>query len=128
MHAMLDHCNDFSVQIKELEPVSMLDLPQGSVNLVKKSKANYATEDIIIATGAHHRELAVPGENQFKGRGVSYCTVFDEPLFKGKKVVIVGGGNTSVISALFLRNNASDVTLVHRRAQLKADEALCRAL
>lgn len=79
------------------------------------------TKTILIATGASHNKLNVPGEDKFTGRGVSWCATCDGPLYKNKRVAVIGGGNSAVIEALFLSNIASEVLLIHRRDKLRAD-------
>lgn len=79
------------------------------------------TKTILIATGAHHNKLNIPGEDKFVGKGVSWCATCDGPLYKNKRVAVIGGGNTAVIEALFLSNIASEVLLIHRRDKLRAD-------
>lgn len=76
---------------------------------------------VLIATGCSPRRLGIPGEREYYARGVSYCATCDGPLFAEQPVLIVGGGNTAVDEALFLANLASEVTVVHRRDQLRAD-------
>ncbi len=80
-----------------------------------------SSKTIILATGERHRKLNVPGEREFLGKGVSYCAVCDAPLFKGKKVAIVGGGNVAFSDAQVLAKHASEVYLVHRRNWFRAD-------
>ena len=75
---------------------------------------------VIIAVGSEKRKLGIPGENKFIGRGVSYCATCDGPLFKGKIVAVVGGGNSALISALYLAKICSRVILIHRRDQFRA--------
>ncbi len=84
----------------------------------------YLARGIILATGARYRKLGVPGEEKLSGRGVSYCATCDGYLYKGQKVVVVGGGNTALTDALYVRNLGAEVTLVHRRDQFKAENYL----
>jgi len=124
---MLAHCKKFNVEIHEMERVTGLNL-KGERKTVKTDKAVYETKTVIIASGTHYRELGVPGEKEFYGRGVSYCGVCDGPLFKGKRVLVVGGGNTAAITALYIAGLASQVKLSHRRDMLRAEESLVKAL
>lgn len=84
----------------------------------------YAARAVIIATGTHERRLGVPGENEFIGRGVSYCATCDGPLYRDKKVIVVGAGNTAAEEALYLTRFAASVTLIHRRDALRATKIL----
>ncbi len=122
-----EHCKASGAQINELEKVLELDF-KGRKKRVKTSKATYSASAIIIATGCHHRELGVPGEKELLGRGVSYCAVCDGAFFKGKRVLVVGGGNAAAASALYLSNLASNVKIVHRREQMRAESSLVRRL
>ncbi|MDD5154982.1 MAG: thioredoxin-disulfide reductase [Candidatus Omnitrophica bacterium] len=85
---------------------------------------SYTASSIIIASGASPRKLNVKGEDKFIGRGVSYCGTCDGPLFKGKEVVVIGGGNTAIEEALFLTNYAAKVSIIHRRQQFRAAKIL----
>ncbi|MEM2987885.1 MAG: thioredoxin-disulfide reductase [Candidatus Bathyarchaeia archaeon] len=124
---MVMHCKKFGAQINEFETVTQLEL-MAENKIVKTSKASYSASAVIIATGTHYRELNVKGEREFFGRGVSFCVVCDGAFFKDKRVLVVGGGNSAAVSALFLSNLASNVKLVHRRSQLRAEEALVKEL
>ncbi|MBO8173278.1 MAG: thioredoxin-disulfide reductase [Bacillaceae bacterium] len=84
----------------------------------------YKAKAVIVATGAEHRELGVPGEKEFSGRGVSYCAVCDGAFFRDKELVVVGGGDSAVEEAVFLTRFASKVTIVHRRDEFRAQKIL----
>jgi len=79
---------------------------------------------VIVATGTENRKLNIPGEAEFRGRGVSYCATCDGAFYKNKNVVVVGGGNSAIEEALYLTRFAAKVSLVHRRDQLRADKVL----
>ena len=79
---------------------------------------------VIVATGSEHKKLGVKGEEEYRGKGVSYCATCDGPFFKGKKVVVVGGGDTALSDALYLSAIAKEVVIVHRRSSLRAVKIL----
>jgi thioredoxin reductase (NADPH) len=124
---MISHCRKTGVSIREFENVLSLDL-KGEKKIVKTNKATYEAKAVIVTSGSHYRELGVPGEKEFRGRGVSYCGICDGPLFKGKRVLVVGGGNSAVITALYVADLASEVKIAHRRETFRAEEALVKAL
>ena len=84
----------------------------------------YKTRAIIIATGAEHRKLGVAGENEYNGRGVSYCAVCDGAFFRNKELIVIGGGDSAVEEGTYLTQFASKVTIVHRRGELRAQKIL----
>ena len=96
---------------------------------VKTNRANYEAKAVLLTTGAESKKLGIPGEKEFQGRGISYCAACDGYFFKdGKKVIVVGGGNTAASEALYLKNIGVDVTLVHRRDTLRAEMFLQQGL
>jgi thioredoxin reductase (NADPH) len=123
---MVVHCRSAGAVIHEFESVTALEF--GDKKTVKTNKAAYEAKAVIIASGAHYREIGVPGEKEFLGRGVSYCGICDGPLFKSKRLLVVGGGNSAVITALYLSDLASEVKIAHRRDAFRAEEALVKAL
>jgi thioredoxin reductase (NADPH) len=104
--------------------VNALDLSHRPFRVSCDSGEVYLAETIILATGAQARWLSIPSEETYKGFGVSACATCDGFFYRGKRVVVVGGGNTAVEEALFLTNFASHVTLVHRRDALRAERIL----
>jgi len=124
---MVAHCRSIGVAIHEFEKVLNLDL-KDEKKFVKTNRVAYEAKAIIIASGSHYREIGVPGEKEFRGRGVSYCGICDGPLFKDKRVLVVGGGNSAVITALYIAELASEVKIAHRRDAFRAEEALVKAL
>jgi thioredoxin reductase (NADPH) len=120
---MVSHALQY-VQIFPGEGV--LDIQYGSPIVVQTSRRKFLTKTVLLATGANHRPLNVPGESRLAGRGVSYCSTCDGPLFKGKDVVMVGGGNSAVTEALHLFHMGVKVTLIHRRDSFRAQEFLTR--
>jgi len=96
--------------------------------VVQTSRRKFQTRAVLLATGANHTHLGIPGESSLAGRGVSYCSTCDGPLFKGKSVIMVGGGNSAVTEALYLHHMGVSVTLIHRRDNLRAQDVLAQQL
>lgn len=105
---------------------TVLEILPGDPIEVRTSRRKFLTRAVILATGAEYKKLGVPGEARFAGRGVSYCATCDGSLFKGKKVIVVGGGNSAATEALYLNNIEVGVTMVHRRDAFRAQEHLTR--
>jgi len=124
---MASQCRSIGVTIRELETVVGLEL-KGDRKIVETKRNTYEAKAVIIASGSQYREIGVLGETEFRGRGVSYCGVCDGPLFKGKRVLVVGGGNSAAITALYLADLALEVAVAHRRDTLRAESALAKAL
>lgn len=122
---MVNHALQY-VQIYQGE--SVLEIRPGNPIEVTTTRRKFKTKTVLLATGASHRHLGVPGEQRLSGRGVSYCATCDGPLFRGRKVIMVGGGNSAVTEALYLKHMGVDVTLVHRRDTLRAQDVLANQL
>jgi thioredoxin reductase (NADPH) len=122
---LVSHALEY-VQIFPGEEV--VDIRFGDTMEVLTSRRRFVARAVILATGARYRHLDVPGEMRLAGRGVSYCATCDGPLFRGKRVIVVGGGNSATTEALYLHNIGVDVTIVHRRDTLRAQEHLVRSV
>ena len=116
--SMKEQAERFGVQIIN-EEVSSLDLVP-PVKQLRTPYGSYGARSVIVATGARPRKLGVPGEAQLTGHGVSYCATCDGSFFRGKTVMVVGGGNTAAADAIYLSRLAEHVILVHRRDKLRA--------
>lgn len=124
--SMKEQAERFGVRIIN-EEVSALDVAAAPKTLVTPAGA-YRAASVIVATGARPRKLGVPGEAELTGRGVSYCATCDGNFFRGKTVMVVGGGNTAAADAIYLSRLASRVILVHRRNALRATPVYHRQL
>lgn len=111
----------------QMEAVEKLEA-EGPIKKIYTASGVHEGKAIIIANGVQRRKLGCPGEEEFSGRGVSYCATCDGAFFKGKEVAIVGGGNTALEDALFLANNSSKVYLIHRRESFRGDDVLVEAV
>jgi thioredoxin reductase (NADPH) len=107
-----------------MDQISKVELKQRPFKLTGESGETYTCDVLIICTGAQARWLGIPSEEKFKGYGVSACATCDGFFYKGKEVVVIGGGNTAVEEAIFLTNFAKRVTVVHRRDHFRAEKIL----
>jgi thioredoxin reductase (NADPH) len=116
----------FGAQIKTGTEVDGLEKLSNGLIQVSREQDKYSSRAVILAPGSSYRKLGVPGEDEFRsaGGGVSYCGTCDAPFFRGRKVVAVGGGNTAIEETLHIARFAADVTLVHRRKELRATKIL----
>ena len=111
--------------LKEMEEVTEVIKTDGDYRFtVKTDKDEYQTKSIILATGSSHSQLNVKGEEEFKGKGVSYCATCDGFFFAGRDIVMVGGGNSALQEALYLKNLGANVTIIHRRDEFRAQKHL----
>jgi thioredoxin reductase (NADPH) len=116
-------CKKLGAVIHDLETVSELKL-EGETKTVITHSTTYQAKTVILAMGSHYKEIGVKGEKEFRGRGVSYCGVCDGPFFKGKKVMVIGGGNSACTTSLYLSGLAGQVTVAHRRDSFRAEALL----
>ncbi|MFS1525369.1 thioredoxin-disulfide reductase [Microbulbifer sp. 2304DJ12-6] len=121
MAQMQAHAERFDTQVI-FDHIESVDLKQRPFTL--QGNKTYTCDALIIATGASAQYLGLPSEEAFQGRGVSACATCDGFFYRDQKVAVVGGGNTAVEEALYLSNIASEVTLIHRRDQLRAEKIL----
>ena len=112
----------FGAQIKQVQ-VTSID-KTGKDFVIQTKDTTYSAPALCIATGAVHKNLGVPGEEELKGRGVSYCATCDGPFFRNKKIVVIGGGDSACSEAVYLASLSKDVTIVHRRNEFRAQKAL----
>ncbi|PXX92695.1 alkyl hydroperoxide reductase subunit F [Marinobacter vulgaris] len=129
--AMEQHVKEYDVDIMNLQRAEKLIPASSRGGLHEVSLANGASlkaRTLILSTGARWRQLGVPGEEEYRNKGVAYCPHCDGPLFKGKRVAVVGGGNSGVEAAIDLAGIVGHVTLLEFAAELKADEVLQKKL
>ncbi len=118
-----DHARSLGATIHDVEAVTALTIT-GENKTVTTTGVTYSAKAVIIATGSHYKEAGTKGEKEFRGRGVSYCGVCDGPFFRGKKVLVVGGGNSACTTTLYLSGLAKEVVVVHRRQMFRAEQSL----
>ncbi len=117
-----EHLEALEIEVK-FEKVNSLRKPQEFFE-VETNKGIYLSKSVVIATGSVEKELSVKGEKEFRGRGVSYCAFCDGYFFKDKTVGIIGGGNTALVSALYLSKIAKIVYIIHRRNEFRGFKGL----
>lgn len=125
---MKPQCEKFS-EIRENQIIEDIEKRDDGIYIKTKSSIGddfneYLTKSVILATGASHKHLNVPGENEFLGRGVAYCATCDGMFFVNRNVLMVGGGNSAAQEALYLKNIGCNVKIVHRRDSLRCEHRL----
>ncbi|MFD2208339.1 thioredoxin-disulfide reductase [Virgibacillus halophilus] len=119
---MMEHAKKFGAGYAYGDIKEIID--HGDYKTVVAGKKEYKTRTLIIATGAEHKKLGIPGEDELSGRGVSYCAVCDGAFFKNKDLVVIGGGDSAVEEGMYLTKFADKVTVIHRRDQLRAQKII----
>lgn len=117
-----DHAKAAGAEFVTTSVTGIEDL--GEKKIVHTDKGDYEAKTVILAAGAHHAHLGVPGEEELAGMGVSYCATCDGAFFRGRKVAVVGGGDVAVEDAIFLARFCEKVYLIHRRDELRAAKSL----
>ena len=124
MEKFEEHADKFGVEkfpMVEIENVKLTS----DIKEIETTDTIFKTKSVIIATGAQAKKLEIKGEEEFKGRGVSYCAICDGAFYKDKVVAVVGGGNAAVEEAMYLTKFAQKVYIIHRRDELRADRIVC---
>lgn len=121
-----EHADKLGAAFKETEVEAIEDL--GNKKVLHTPEGDIETKTVILAMGAHHAKLGVPGEEELSGMGVSYCATCDGAFFKNRTVAVVGGGDVAVEDAIFLARNCTKVYLIHRRDSLRAAKVLQNTL
>jgi len=122
MEKMKQHASKYT-EIHFNEDVKKIEKSKDKFN-IKTDKKSYIVKAVILCMGTDYRKLNAPGEKELTGKGVSYCATCDGFFFKGKKVAVIGGGNTALMEAIFLKQiGCKDVFVIHRRDQLRAEKA-----
>lgn len=121
-----EHADKMGVEFAEAEVTSVVD--NGDIKEVVTDAGTYKARTLILASGAQHARLGVPGEEELTGMGVSYCATCDGAFFKNRTVAVVGGGDVAVEDAIFLARNCEKVYLIHRRDELRAADVLQKSL
>ena len=109
---------------KEIDCIDSVDF-SGEIKVLHGRKGDYHARSVILAPGASSRKIGCPGEKEFTGKGVSYCATCDAAFFEDLEVYVVGGGDAAVEEAMYLTRFARKVTLIHRRAELRAAKSIC---
>lgn len=117
---MREQAQRFGVEL-EMAEITDVDF-SGPAKRITTTSGEFTSKAIIVATGVRPSKLDVPGAAEFTGRGISYCATCDGPFFRNKRVMVIGGGNSAVEEAIFLTKFASQVTIVHRRDELRAEK------
>jgi thioredoxin reductase (NADPH) len=119
---MFEHAKKFGAEYAYGDIKEIID--NGDFKTVIAGKKEYKAYSVIISAGAEYKKVGVPGEKELSGRGVSYCAVCDGAFFKGKELVVIGGGDSAVEEGVYLTRFATKVTIVHRRDELRAQKIL----
>ncbi|MTI62293.1 alkyl hydroperoxide reductase subunit F [Methylophaga sp.] len=126
--ALEEHVKEYEVDVMNLQRAKKLSKKDNMIQVELESGATLSSKTVILATGARWKQLGVPGEEEYRGHGVAYCPHCDGPLFKGKPVAVIGGGNSGVEAAIDLAGIVGHVTLIEYNGELRADAVLQKKL
>ena len=126
--ALEQHVKDYDVEVMDLQRAKALKRGADLIEIELESGATLRSKSVIVTTGARWRNVNVPGEQEYRNKGVAYCPHCDGPLFKGRKVAVIGGGNSGVEAAIDLAGVVEHVTLIEFADRLKADAVLVSKL
>ena len=126
--ALEQHVKSYEVDIMNLQRANALRKTENGIEVELNNGAKLHSKSVVLSTGARWREMNVPGEQEYRGKGVAYCPHCDGPLFKGKRVAVIGGGNSGVEAAIDLAGIVSHVTLIEFDDKLRADAVLQKKL
>ncbi len=126
--ALEEHVKEYDVDVMNLQRAKKLSKKDKMIEVELESGATLSSKTVILATGARWKQLGVPGEEEYRGHGVAYCPHCDGPLFKGKPVAVIGGGNSGVEAAIDLAGIVGHVTLIEYNGELRADAVLQKKL
>lgn len=124
MEKFEEHADKFGVEKFPMVEIQSIKLTS-EIKEIETLDTIFKTKTVIIATGAQAKKLGIPGEEEFKGRGVSYCAICDGAFYKDKVVAVVGGGNAALEEAMYLTKFAQKVYVIHRRDEFRADKIVC---
>ena len=119
---MEKQCEAFGVSMEYTRALSIKK--ENNLFHTTTDEGEIVSKAVIVATGAVHRKLSVKGEEEYRGKGVSYCATCDGPFFRGKKVIVAGGGDTALTDALYLSSLCTQVVIIHRRSEFRAQKVL----
>ncbi len=118
-----EHLKQYDIQLKEAEEAVELE-KKDNIVYIKTTKASYEAKTVIIASGKRVKKLGVPGENEYQNKGVAYCVTCDGPLFSGKDIAVIGGGNSALDAAIQMMNIASRVYLINMADRFTGDSIM----
>ena len=121
MEKMVEHLGEFGVEVEEANGIESVKRIENGFELVTEGKEKLQAKTVLLCTGTENKKLGIPGEKELYGKGISYCANCDGPVYKGRKVAVIGGGNSGVTNAMYLAEMASEVTLVEFLPELNAD-------